>query len=174
MPAASSRRRAPCSGSARSTDGRARPPLASRRSRRELATALSRGRIWRSRAGGGAPLLPSSKLLVEVAQRAAAGETPASVAAGFHATFIRLAADLTVRAFGEERGTVAVGGGCVVNRILSSGLAEALEDLGFEVLLPRNVPPGDGGLSYGQAVLAAVSAARGVKPRQVGIENLEP
>ena len=62
---------------------------------------------------------------------------------------------------------MALGGGCVVNRILSTGLAENLEELGFEVLLPRNVPPGDGGLSYGQAVLAAVATARGVVPTQI-------
>ena len=113
-------------------------------------------------------LLPSSKLLVEVAKRATDGEAVASVAAGFHATFCRLAADLTARVSGDDRGVVALGGGCVVNRILSTGLAENLEELGFEVLLPHNVPPGDGGLSYGQAVLAAVAAARGVEPRHVG------
>jgi hydrogenase maturation protein HypF len=111
-------------------------------------------------------ILPSSKLLIEVARRAAEGEAETSVAAGFHVTFCRLAADLTVRVSGGERGVVALGGGCAVNRILSSGLAEALEELGFEVLLPRNVPPGDGGLSYGQAVIAAVAAARGIEPRQ--------
>jgi hydrogenase maturation protein HypF len=111
-------------------------------------------------------ILPSSKLLIEVARRAAEGEAETSVAAGFHVTFCRLAADLTVRVSGGERGVVALGGGCAVNRILSSGLAEALEELGFEVLLPRNFPPGDGGLSYGQAVIAAVAAARGIEPRQ--------
>jgi len=117
------------------------------------------------------PLLPSSKLLVEVARRVADGEAPASVAAGFHATFCRLAADLTLRVAGEERGIVALGGGCAVNRILTENLAKALEEQGFDVLLPRNVPPGDGGLSYGQAVIGAVAAARGVQPRQAGIEN---
>jgi len=111
--------------------------------------------------------LPSSKLLVEVARRAADGEAPASVASGFHATFCHLAADLTVKVSGGEGRVVALGGGCAVNRILSSGLAGALEELGFDVLLPRNVPPGDGGLSYGQAVIGAVAAARGVEPRQV-------
>ena len=112
-------------------------------------------------------LIPSSKLLVEVAKRAAGGEAESSVAAGFHTTFCRLAADLAARVNGKERGVVALGGGCVVNRILSTGLAENLEELGFEVLLPRNVPPGDGGLSYGQAVLAAVATARGVVPTQI-------
>ena len=112
-------------------------------------------------------MLPSSRLLVEVARRVAGGEAPASVASGFHATFCHLAADLTARASDGERGVVALGGGCVVNRILSARLSEELEELGFEVLLPRNVPAGDGGLSYGQAVIGAVAAARGVEPKQV-------
>jgi hydrogenase maturation protein HypF len=113
----------------------------------------------------GGLLLPSSRLLVEVARRVAGGEAPASVASGFHATFCHLAADLTARASDGERGVVALGGGCMVNRILSAGLAGRLEDLGFEVRLPRDVPPGDGGLSYGQAVIGAVASARGVEPR---------
>jgi hydrogenase maturation protein HypF len=111
-------------------------------------------------------LMPSSKLLVEVARRAADGEAVALVASGFHATFCQLSVDLTARVSDGERGVVALGGGCVVNRILSSSLAEGLEARGFEVLLPKNVPPGDGGLSYGQAVMAAVAVARGVKPWQ--------
>jgi hydrogenase maturation protein HypF len=119
----------------------------------------------------GKPSIPSSKMLVEVARRAAGGETPTSVAAGFHATFCRLAVDLTNRVAGDERGVVALGGGCAVNRILTTSLAGTLEDLGFEVLLPRNVPPGDGGLSYGQAVIGSVAAARSVKPRQKDVKT---
>jgi len=118
----------------------------------------------------GGPVMPSSQLLVEVARRAAGGEAPASVAAGFHATFCHLAADLTKKVAGSTRGVVAIGGGCAVNRILTSSLAKSLEDIGFEVCLPRNVPPGDGGLSYGQAVIGAVVAARGVTPREVDRE----
>ncbi len=116
------------------------------------------------------PVLPSSELLVEVARRAAGGEARATVAAGFHATFCRLAVEIAEKVMGTPRGAVAVGGGCAVNRILTAKLAEGLEEIGFKVLLPRNVPPGDGGLAYGQAVVAAVGAARGVRPRQAGIE----
>jgi hydrogenase maturation protein HypF len=117
----------------------------------------------------GYPSIPSSKILVEVARRVAGGEDPSSVAAGFHATFCRLTAELTTMVAGDEKGPVALGGGCVVNRILSVCLAEKLEEHGFEVLLPREVPPGDGGLSYGQAVVGAVAAARGVKPSQIDV-----
>jgi hydrogenase maturation protein HypF len=134
------------------------------------STVASEPEPWSGReieAREGKLLIPSSKLLVEVAKRAADGEAAASVAAGFHAAFCRLAADLTAKVYGDEGGVVALGGGCMVNRILSTGLAENLEELGFEVLLPCNVPPGDGGLSYGQAVIGAVAAARGVEPRHV-------
>jgi hydrogenase maturation protein HypF len=123
--------------------------------------------------GDSGPVLPSALLLAEVAKRAAGGESPAIVAAAFHATFCRLAAEITGR-LGLPRGAVvALGGGCMVNRLLSDRLAEELEIRGFEVLLPHNVPPGDGGLSYGQAAIAAVAAAKGVLPRQVDVETFE-
>ena len=123
--------------------------------------------------GDGGPVLPSSDLLAAVARRVADGEDPACVAAGFHTSFCRLAVELTTSAAGAERGVVALGGGCLVNRILGDRLVEELEALDFEVLLPQNVPPGDGGLSYGQAAIAAVAAARGVQPRQIVDESLE-
>ena len=116
--------------------------------------------------GDSGPVLPSTQLLTEVAGRAASGEKAATVAAGFHATFCRLAAEITYRATGAAPGVVALGGGCLVNRLLGGRLADELEAAGYEVLLPCNVPPGDGGLSYGQAVVAAVAAARGVQPLQ--------
>jgi hydrogenase maturation protein HypF len=114
--------------------------------------------------GGSRPTIPSARLLAEVARRVVGGENPASVAAGFHQTFCALAAELTSLVAGNERGIVALGGGCVVNRILATALAKRLEGLGFEVLLPENAPPGDGGLAYGQGVIGAVAAARGVNP----------
>lgn len=114
----------------------------------------------------GLPGLPSSSLLAATAARAAEGEARELVAAGFHATFCRLAAELTARLGWPPGSTVALGGGCLVNRLLGEGLAAGLESQGFEVLLPRALPPGDGGLAYGQAVVAAVAAARGVTPAE--------
>jgi hydrogenase maturation protein HypF len=113
----------------------------------------------------GRPCVPTASLLSEVARRVADGESLSSIAAGFHATFCRLAVELTDLVRGDIS-VVALGGGCAVNRILCAELSRGLEDLGLEVLLPTKVPPGDGGLSYGQAVIAAVAAARGLKPTQ--------
>jgi hydrogenase maturation protein HypF len=115
---------------------------------------------------GGPPLLPTSGLLVEAARRLAGGEPPALIAASFHATFCALAVELTGR-LGAAM-PVALGGGCLVNRLLRDGLREGLERSGFAPLLATGVPPGDGGLAYGQAVLAAVAAARGVEPAFAG------
>lgn len=112
--------------------------------------------------------LPSAQLLAAAARRLAAGDPPAAVAYGVHATFARLAAALTARALGSGHQLVAAGGGCLVNRLLRLLLRQELMAMGFEVLLPRRLPPGDGGLSYGQAVLAAVAEGRRCTLRQAG------
>lgn len=49
---------------------------------------------------------------------------------------------------------IALGGGCLMNRILSEGLAQNLRDNNRAPLLARKLPPNDGGLSLGQAALA--------------------
>jgi hydrogenase maturation protein HypF len=111
---------------------------------------------------GGSPVIPSAGLLLEAARRLIGGEPPARIAASFHATFCALAVALTRRV--GRATTVALGGGCLVNRLLRDGLRAGLSEAGFEPLLATSVPPGDGGLAYGQAVVATVSLARGVEP----------
>jgi hydrogenase maturation protein HypF len=113
-------------------------------------------------------VLPSAALLAAAARRALAGEDTARIAAGFHVTFCRLACELTQKVVPAGVRVVALGGGCLVNRLLRRGLGEGLSAAGFEPLLPVRLPAGDGGLSYGQAVVGAVAAARGVEPRLKG------
>jgi hydrogenase maturation protein HypF len=110
--------------------------------------------------------LPSSALLAALARRAAGGEPPAEAALGFHVTFARLAAELTASVLEGRPKTLALGGGCMVNRILRRELFRGLQERGFRPLLPVRVPPGDGGLAYGQAVLGALSGAREIEPEQ--------
>jgi len=85
-----------------------------------------------------------------------AGVNKARIAARFHAGvaagFVR-AAVLARTATGVNR--VALTGGCMHNRRLARLLRVKLEAEGFEVFQHRHVSPGDGGLSYGQVVVAA-------------------
>ena len=77
----------------------------------------------------------------------------AGVAAGFvHA------AVLAREATGAER--VAMSGGCMHNRRLARLLRIKLEAEGFAVFQHARVSPGDGGLSYGQAAVAAAILSR--------------
>jgi hydrogenase maturation protein HypF len=108
----------------------------------------------------GLPRLPFAGLIAAAARRVASGEAAAGVARGFHATFSALAVELT-RRVSPPGAVVALGGGCLVNRLLRHGLETGLRDAGFVPLLPASVPPGDGGLAFGQVVAAAVSRARG-------------
>ncbi|MGA9062411.1 MAG: carbamoyltransferase HypF [Terracidiphilus sp.] len=78
------------------------------------------------------------------------------IAARFHAgvafAFVRTA-ELARAATGI--GQVALSGGCLHNRRLARLLRTGLEAEGFQVFQHVQVSPGDGGLSYGQAVVAA-------------------
>ena len=51
--------------------------------------------------------------------------------------------------------TVALSGGVFANRLLLERTVEALEGSGFTVLTHSRVPCNDGGISFGQAVVAA-------------------
>jgi hydrogenase maturation protein HypF len=51
----------------------------------------------------------------------------------------------------EGLATVALGGGCFVNAILSTGLARELACGGLTVLEARQAPANDGGIALGQA-----------------------
>ncbi len=57
--------------------------------------------------------------------------------------------------------TVAVSGGVFCNRFLSERLIELLKNNGFTVLFNRLVPANDGGISLGQAAIAAKATEKG-------------
>jgi hydrogenase maturation protein HypF len=84
------------------------------------------------------------------------GASKARIAARFHAGvatgFVR-AAVLARAATGVQQ--VALSGGCFHNRRLTRLLRTGLEAEGLEVIQHAQVSPGDGGLSYGQAAVAA-------------------
>lgn len=86
------------------------------------------------------------------------GRSPATISARFHNTLIALFDHLCrhLRTHtGIER--VAMSGGAFQNCRLLTGLTAVLEKSGFDLLTHRLVPANDGGLSLGQAVVAAAT-----------------
>jgi hydrogenase maturation protein HypF len=90
--------------------------------------------------------------LLPLAERLAGEKQAAFGAALFHATLVQgLAAWVLEAAAREGLSTVALGGGCFVNAILSEGLRRELRAGGLEVLEARQAPANDGGIALGQA-----------------------
>ncbi len=87
-----------------------------------------------------------------------AGRAPATLAARFHAT-LGAATAATVRALAQRHGPrpVVLAGGCFANGLLAGEVLSRLG--GLQVHLPSRLPPGDGGLAVGQAVIAAAHLA---------------
>lgn len=82
-----------------------------------------------------------------------AGRDVAEIAARFHETVATGAATACAEAGGP--GMVVLSGGSFQNLRLLASTRRRLEELGFRVLSHRLVPPNDGGISYGQAAVAA-------------------
>jgi hydrogenase maturation protein HypF len=90
----------------------------------------------------------------------AAGRPRAEIAAAFHEGVAAVATAAAVA--GSEAGgprTVVLSGGCFQNLRLLGSTTRRLEEQGLRVLSHRRVPPGDGGISYGQTAVAAARSA---------------
>ncbi|MDE5445578.1 carbamoyltransferase HypF [Bradyrhizobium sp. CSA207] len=88
---------------------------------------------------------------------AAEGIDPVEGAGLFHGTLAAACVDWIARAARETGVTaVALSGGCFLNAILSCEIERGCIAAGLLPLLPRQVPPNDGGLSLGQAWIAAL------------------
>lgn len=102
----------------------------------------------------------STPTLADLLRRRLDGEPGTRLAAAFHLTLATVTADLVSRAVadGAPR-TVCLGGGCFVNRRLLTETRRRLRALGVRVLVGGRAPVGDGGISYGQAAVAAARLA---------------
>jgi hydrogenase maturation protein HypF len=111
---------------------------------------------------GGSPLLVAGADLVRAAaEDLLAGVPPEAIAARLHngvAVMISRACLLLRERSGLS--TVALSGGVFQNLLLLHGTVQLLEDHGFRVLVHARVPPNDGGISLGQAAVAAARDRR--------------
>lgn len=95
-------------------------------------------------------------LVAGVAKDVNNGYSIPAIAMKFHNTVAVIALDACHKIRHETGlGTVALSGGCFQNRLLLMKTLEALRSSGFKVLTHRQVPTNDGGISLGQAVIAA-------------------
>ncbi len=105
-------------------------------------------------APGGPALLDWGPLLHALLEDGARGTGAATRSARFHNALADGIAAVA-RFAGSPR--VALSGGCFQNRLLVERTCERLAADGFEVLTHRLVPPNDGGIALGQAMVAAAA-----------------
>ncbi|MEW6441145.1 MAG: carbamoyltransferase HypF, partial [bacterium] len=105
---------------------------------------------------GGTVLVRLGGLFEALADQIRAGASVGEISYRFHVTVACMVAEMCGRMRAETGlAAVALSGGCFQNRLLLRLTVEALEPMGFEVLTHRQVPCNDGGLSLGQAAVAA-------------------
>lgn len=99
-------------------------------------------------------LLDWRPVIDEIVRERAGGTEPGEIAQRFHETAARW-----LVAVAEEVATerVVVSGGVFQNAFLANRSAELLESAGFRMYTHQRVPPNDGGVALGQAMLAALS-----------------
>jgi hydrogenase maturation protein HypF len=104
----------------------------------------------------GAAVIRTGKMWKAILDDLWRGVPARRISARFHAGvvegFINAAANARIE---TDINVVALSGGCMHNRRLARLLRVRLEEEGFQVFQHRRVSPGDGGLSYGQAVVGA-------------------
>lgn len=102
--------------------------------------------VWQVRLSG---------LFAALVQDVPAGVPVGEIAARFHRTVAAMVVAVCCR-IADQTGlhTVALSGGCFQNWLLLDWTVPALREAGFRVLLHRQVPCNDGGLSLGQAAIA--------------------
>lgn len=102
----------------------------------------------------GPVVLDARQLVRAVLADLAAGVEPGRVARRFHLGLADGTAALCIaEAARLGVGAVALSGGVFQNVVLLERVASRLDSAGIQPLVPRDLPPNDGGISYGQAVV---------------------
>jgi hydrogenase maturation protein HypF len=100
-------------------------------------------------------ILDPTDWLKRIVDDVSSGVSAKKVSRRFHTTFIQaLAAAAKPLAKAGRTRTICLSGGSFQNRILLAGLWQELTKAGFKVYTNRAIPVNDGGISFGQAVVA--------------------
>jgi hydrogenase maturation protein HypF len=110
-------------------------------------------RAYPLRAVGG--VLDARDTIAALVDDLAIGTPTPLMAARFHNAI----AQATASACSGRSKTVVLSGGVFQNKRLLETTSELLADAGVRVLTPERLPPNDGGVSYGQAAIAAARSA---------------
>jgi hydrogenase maturation protein HypF len=115
-----------------------------------------------SEGAGGPAVLDPRPAVRSILADLDAGVEPSLVSARFHRTVAVASATACAEiAAAAGVGTVVLSGGVFQNRRLLELTAARLAAAGLRVLIPERLPPNDGGISFGQAAVAAAHAAEG-------------
>jgi hydrogenase maturation protein HypF len=80
---------------------------------------------------------------------------PARISARFHRGLAQVIVRMAVQLCeAHQVRTVALGGGVFQNKVLTERVLQGLHDAGLQALMPQHVPSNDGGLAWGQALIA--------------------
>lgn len=104
--------------------------------------------------------ITTKALIREIVDDLRNGKERGKVSARFHSWLAASLLEVAVM-LRERHGTrtVALSGGCFQNEILLRLLRDRLTDRGFDVIINRQVPANDGGICFGQVVVAAATLA---------------
>jgi len=102
-------------------------------------------------------IIDPAPLLAELIRDLREGVAVPELSAKFHLSVAEMVCE-TARKIRDDRKTSSVflSGGVWQNRRLLVTTIELLYQAGFDVYIHKNVPPNDGGISFGQTVMAAV------------------
>ncbi len=101
-------------------------------------------------------IIGTRRLIREIVEDLKRGDPAAAISARFHnwlkASLVKAAEMLRQT---HRISTVALSGGCFQNEILLRDLRSQLRERDFDVIINEKVPANDGGISYGQVVVAS-------------------
>jgi len=122
----------------------------------QCADPLERGEYPAQLRDGPMLELPGAELIRGVVGDLRAGRSVPQIAARFHNSLAALVVAACVRLRDRTGlGVAALSGGVFQNALLLERVCDRLERADFSVLTHSAVPANDGGLSFGQAVVAA-------------------